>query len=244
MGFIGHGGDFAYPVRDADRMNGLRRAQSRKGAIVIAGAIAEWCPRRSKQASGTNRRSGSTTGASSSGSRMDIEPARVGSPGLQERKISDEPRPATKGRAVVNSSFASASRRMSVSGSSRSGWKAETISGRQRPARRKPSSTRRRPKAARSSGSIRPRRARASRRRTAFRSAWVKDKGQFPIRERRQWREARSRDGRWTVIPGAYASRWEPYAKAHEPRQGQPPWGSYGPEEYCPDAPPSSAWMI
>src|SRR5271155_786510 len=53
--------------------------------------------------------------------------------------------------------------------------------------------------------------------------------------------KARSRDGRWTVIPGAYVSRWEPYAEAHEPRQGQPPWGSYGPEECCPDAPPSSA---
>ena len=53
--------------------------------------------------------------------------------------------------------------------------------------------------------------------------------------------KARSRDGRWTVIPGAYVSRWEPYAEAHEPRQGQPPEGSYGPEECCPDAPPSSA---
>src|ERR1700678_1654365 len=55
---------------------------------------------------------------------------------------------------------------------------------------------------------------------------------------------ARSRDGRWTVIPGAYVSRWEPYAEAHEPRQGQPPGGSYGPEECCPDAPPSSASII
>src|SRR5271168_387169 len=56
--------------------------------------------------------------------------------------------------------------------------------------------------------------------------------------------KARSRDGRWTVIPGAYVSRWEPYAEAHEPRQGQPPWGSYGPEECCPDGPPSSAGVI
>src|SRR5271166_6591061 len=43
---------------------------------------------------------------------------------------------------------------------------------------------------------------------------------------------ARSREGRWTVIPGAYVSRWAPYAKAHGLRQGQLPWGSYGPEEY------------
>src|SRR6185437_14855106 len=35
--------------------------------------------------------------------------------------------------------------------------------------------------------------------------------------------KARSRDGRWTVIPGAYVSRWAPCAEAHEPRQGQLP---------------------
>ena len=88
-------------------------------------------------------------------------------------------------------------------------------------------------------GSTAARRARAARRRTAFGSALVEFKAS-PIRKPIK-HKARSRDGRWTVIPGAYVSRWEPYAEAHEPRQGQPPWGSYGPEEYGPDAPPSSA---
>jgi hypothetical protein len=35
--------------------------------------------------------------------------------------------------------------------------------------------------------------------------------------------EARSREGRWTVIPGAYVSRWAPCAKAHGQGQGQLP---------------------
>ena len=66
------------------------------------------------------------------------------------------------------------------------------------------------------------RRLRASRRSTAFGSASVEVKSASRS-EKASKHRARSRDGRWTVIPGAYVSRWEPYAKAHEPRQGQPP---------------------
>src|ERR1700722_5515048 len=198
-------------------------------------------PRRSKHAGGTNRRSGSTTVASSRGSRMDIAPARVGSPGAQMRKMRDDRRPTTTGRAVAIPSAASAVRSGSVSGSSRSGWKTETIRGPQRRARREPSSARRRLKARRAAGAIRPRRKSASRRRDAFESGWAEVTGARQSEKGGGRYKARNRDGRWTVIPGAYVCRWEPYAEAHEPRQGQPPWGSYGPEEYCPDAPPSSA---
>src|ERR1700722_837076 len=116
--------------------------------------------------------------------------------------------------------------------------------GRQRRASRSPSAARRRLKATRAAGSIASRRARAARRRSAFGSSSIELKNGGRSEKRHQTHKARSRDGRWTVIPGAYVSRWEPYAEAHEPRQGQPPGGSYGPEECCPDAPPSSAFVI
>ena len=51
--------------------------------------------------------------------------------------------------------------------------------------------------------------------------------------------EARSRESRWTVIPGAYVSRWAPCARAHGQGQGQLPLGSYGPEEYVLTHPPA-----
>jgi hypothetical protein len=53
--------------------------------------------------------------------------------------------------------------------------------------------------------------------------------------------KARGREGRWTVIPGTYVSRWAPYDQVHGQGQGQLPLGSYGPGEKCPDEPHSSA---
>ena len=38
--------------------------------------------------------------------------------------------------------------------------------------------------------------------------------------------KVRSREGRRSVIPGTYISRWAPYDRAHEPGQGQLPLGS------------------
>ena len=173
--------------------------------------------------------------------RIDIAPERVGSPGRHRRKVSGDPRPTTTGRAVANPP------RRAPTRAERVRLVAQRVKGgdgpgRQRRARRNPSLARRRLKAAR--------------RRAPSPPAGREHRGAGPPSDRR-WsgskairrsetlkNRARSRDGRWTVIPGAYVSRWEPCAEAHEPRQGQPPWGSYGPEECCPDAPPSSAGLI
>ena len=51
--------------------------------------------------------------------------------------------------------------------------------------------------------------------------------------------KARSRESRWTVIPGAYVSRWAPCTQAHGQGQGQLPLGSYGPEEFVLTHPPA-----
>ena len=89
---------------------------------------------------------------------------------------------------------------------------------RQSRARRKPSSVSRWVRLVRASGASFLRRANACRRRIAFAS---------PSAELKSFRQhdlkARSRDGRWTVIPGAYVSRWAPCAKAHGRGQGQLP---------------------
>ena len=108
MGFIRHRGDFAYPIGDADRVNGLGRAQAAQGSGRNS-------PRHSRCGgpAGRSRRAARTgdpdrrRAPSSRGSRMDIAPARVGSPGRQRRKMSGDPRPTTTGRAVANPSSAS-----------------------------------------------------------------------------------------------------------------------------------------
>jgi hypothetical protein len=41
MILIRHAGDFAYPIGDAGRVNGLHGPKAGKGSIVIAGAVAD-----------------------------------------------------------------------------------------------------------------------------------------------------------------------------------------------------------
>ena len=194
---------------------------------------------------GRNRRAGRTADPGStlrrrSGSRIRIGPGRVGSPGRQRRNTSGAPRATVTGSAVRKPFAESATSSGSVSGSSRIGQNAEDDVGLDAPRegdalfgepRRKTIRGPRRP----------PRRAAPRLLSSQDGLAGGGDDRHFKVNPKRK---ARGRDGRWTVIPGAYVSRWAPCTQAQGRGQGQLPLGSYGPGDVCPDEPRSSATPI
>ena len=192
----------------------------------MAGAVADAMAapvegRRAARTAGRDRR----PARARAGSGMPMAPGTVGSPGRQRRKISGGPRPATTGSAVAKPSACQrAARSASVSGSSRIGGKAETTRGPPEPRQARPSCDEPRGQKARASrgGASALRRASACAAEDRLRIGG----GRASKRSRRIRRsriEARSREGRWTVIPGAYVSRWAPCAQAHGRGQGQLP---------------------
>ena len=154
------------------------------------------------------------------GSGIDIAPARSARPARQRRKV--ERRAARTDRQRGREALARRARREARACPARreSGERPRRSRARQRRARRSPSSASRAVSGARVCGSS------ASRRPSARGAAptWDRRRSEAvrrfadPVRHK-----ARSREGRWTVIPGAYVSRWEPCAEAHGRGQGQPP---------------------
>ena len=244
MGLIRHRGDFAYPVGDADRMNRLHRAQAGEAPIVIAGAIADAVAAPVEAGERHEQEIRIDGGRSLEGLANGHRPgaSRLARP--PEAKSQRRP-PANDGRQGGRESFVGERGQKQE----RVGLVAHRMKGRDDP---------RTPEAREAQALLGEATAESgASRRARLPLAGREPRGAGPPSDRRCSRssacrrsekgvknKARSRDGRWTVIPGAYVSRWEPYAEAHEPRQGQPPWGSYGPEECCPDAPPSSAMLI
>ena len=224
MGFIRHGGDFAYPIGDADRVNGLHRAQAGEASDRRSRRHSRCGGRagRSRQAARTgdpDRRRAPPRGVRESTLRL----RECGSPGRQRRKASGDPRPTTTGRAVANPSAGERSQKRE-----RVRLVAQRVKGRDNPRapEAREAQTLLGEATAESGASGRldcPSPGEGVAAQGRLRIGVGRGQGRSPIRKRPSKHKARSRDGRWTVIPGAYVSRWEPYAEAHEPRQGQPP---------------------
>ena len=140
MRLIRHGGDFANPIGDADRMNSLDRTQPRKAAIVIASAVADaMAP--PVEASERHEEEIGLDGEEPTRAARESPCRQVASarPAATDGRSDARPRPTTTGKAVAKPSVAKASRSVSTSGSSRIGWKADTTLGVHSRASRKPS---------------------------------------------------------------------------------------------------------
>ena len=178
-------------------------------------------PRRSKQASGTNRRSGSTAGGRFERLGNAHAAESVGSPGRQRRKVEMRARGRRPPAAPSRSRRRSARRAARACRAPRGSDERRTRPTAPRAARAARPSLARRSVSRRGRLRAEPlRRASASWRRIAF--GIGVGRSHSVIADSRS-RRARSREGRWTVIPGAYVSRWAPCAKAHGLGQGQLP---------------------
>ena len=247
-GSAGTAGDFATPHRRRrPRGSGPRARNRAKRAIVVAGAVADAMAapvesgERHEQQVGIDdlRRRRRLGNAHRAGDQSARRAASGGRPAARRAR-------AVTGKAVAKPSRCRARRAAAACPARRGSSESGDDAGRQRRAQSSPISASR----ARERGAGRGDRRRAAlERRRRKRGFGVSQgrrigTGMVAIECADPLRKARSRESRWTVIPGAYVSRWEPCAQAHGRGQGQPPLGSYGPEECGPDAPPSSAGPI
>ena len=223
MAVIRHGGDFAYPVRDAHGVNRFQPAQMDQGPVVIAGAVAD------------------AMAAPVEACKRDEQEIRIDDGRALERFANRHgPSPGQIARPPE-----AKSERRSPANDDRQGGR-NFFLGQRRQKRERIGFVAQRMKSGDNSGTpeaceaqsllgeataesgaggrldlsssdkSRPAQSR-------LRISVGRGQGRVGDPRKASKHKARSRDGRWTVIPGAYVSRWEPYAEAHELRQGQPP---------------------